>query len=96
MWAPQCDSLFLALHPAPASLTPSDSHGPFCYPLHLCPSYSLQCGLFSILSCGVCFDRLWVIFWVIHLDLSVIQLYSWNDVALGLILPSSLPSQMDF
>ena len=42
--------------------------GPFCSCLCLCPSYPLQCGLFSTFSCGECSASVLIIFWVIYTD----------------------------
>lgn len=84
----QCDSLFLTLlhvcgSPPPPAPTTSSSHGSSLFPLHLPPSCPLQCGIFSTCSCGVYSASLQVVFWGISVDVSLIRMYSWDEVSRG-------------
>lgn len=89
-----CNSLFLSSLQAGGSLPLLTTPVGFSSPQHLHPSYSLQCSFFFILNYGVCSPSLWIIFWVIYPDVSVIQLYSWNKVSLeaSILLSFQIPS----
>lgn len=50
---------------------------------HLCLSYPLQCVLFSTFSCGFCYSNPQAFFWVIYIEVSIIQLYLQDKVSLG-------------
>lgn len=56
---------------------------------HLTPSYPLRYSLLSTFSCGVCYTSVQAFLGVIYTDVSVIQVYLWDEVSLGPPTPPS-------
>lgn len=55
----------------------------------------LLCSFIFVFSCGVCSVSLYVIFWVIYLDVSVLQ-YLWEEASIGSSYSAMFPASLSF